>query len=71
MCARGTPGGGGGTDDRMMASQKVRPPALRWFFRTSTCLMQACAPEKPPSLGGQNFCLAIQLFLRVHHAFRA
>jgi len=23
----------------LMASQKVRPPALRWFFRTSTYLI--------------------------------
>jgi hypothetical protein len=43
----------------LMASQKVRPTALRRFFRTSTCLMYAFAPEKPPSLVGRNFCLAI------------
>ena len=42
-----------------MASQKVRPTALRRFFRTSTYLMQAFAPEKPPGLVGRNFCLAI------------
>jgi hypothetical protein len=42
----------------MMASQKVRPTALRRFFRTSTYLMHAFAPEKPPSLVGRNFCLA-------------
>jgi hypothetical protein len=43
----------------MMASQKVRPAALRRFFRTSAYLMYAFAPEKPPSLAGRNFCLAI------------
>jgi hypothetical protein len=42
-----------------MASQKVRPAALRRFFRTSTGLMHAFAPEKTPSLAGRNFCLAI------------
>jgi hypothetical protein len=42
-----------------MASQKVRPAALRRFFRTSTYLMYAFAPEKPPSLAGRNFCLAM------------
>jgi hypothetical protein len=42
-----------------MASQKVRPAALRRFFRISTYLMYAFAPEKPPSLAGRNFCLAI------------
>jgi hypothetical protein len=42
-----------------MASQKVRPAALRRFFRTSTYLMYAFAPEKTPSLAGRNFCLAI------------
>jgi hypothetical protein len=44
------------------ASQKVRPTGLRWFFRTSTYLVEAFAPEKPPGLVGQNFCLAIQFF---------
>jgi hypothetical protein len=43
----------------MMASQKVRPTALRRFFRTLTYLMYAFAPEKPPGLAGRNFCLAI------------
>jgi hypothetical protein len=43
----------------LMASQKVRPTALRRFFRTSTYYMYAFAPEKPPSLVGRNFCLAI------------
>ncbi len=42
-----------------MASQKVRPTALRRFFRTSTYHMYAFAPEKTPSLVGRNFCLAI------------
>jgi demethoxyubiquinone hydroxylase (CLK1/Coq7/Cat5 family) len=42
-----------------MASQKVRPTALRRFFRTSTYLLYAFAPEKPPSLVGRNFCLAM------------
>jgi hypothetical protein len=42
-----------------MALQKVRPTALRRFFRTSTYLMYAFAPEKPPSLVKRNFCLAI------------
>jgi hypothetical protein len=45
-----------------MASQKVRPTALWRFFRTSTYLMYAFAPEKPPSLAGRNFCLAILWF---------
>jgi hypothetical protein len=45
-----------------MASQKVRPTALRRFFRTSTYLMYAFAPEKPPCLVGRNFCLAIGYF---------
>jgi hypothetical protein len=45
----------------MMASQKVRPTALRRFFRTSAYLMYAFAPEKPPSLVGRNFYLAILL----------
>jgi predicted RNA binding protein YcfA (HicA-like mRNA interferase family) len=44
---------------RMMASQKVRPTALRRFFRTSTYQMYAFAPENPPGLVGRNFCLAI------------
>jgi hypothetical protein len=49
-----------------MASQKVRPAALRRFFRTSTYLMYAFAPEKPPGLAGRNFCLAIlRVFARV------
>jgi hypothetical protein len=54
----------------MMALQKVRPAALRRFFRTSTYLMYAFAPEKPPSLAGRNFCLAIHedAFLRKHQA---
>jgi len=43
----------------LMASQKVRPTALRRFFRTPTYLMYAFSPEKPPSLAGRNFCLAI------------
>ena len=43
----------------LMASQKFRPTALRRFFRTSTYCMYAFAPEKPPSLVGRNFCLAI------------
>jgi hypothetical protein len=43
----------------LMASQKIRPAALRRFFRTSTYLMYAFAPEKPPGLAGRNFCLAI------------
>jgi demethoxyubiquinone hydroxylase (CLK1/Coq7/Cat5 family) len=42
-----------------MASQKVRPTALRRFFKTSTYLMYAFALEKPPSLVGRNFCLAM------------
>jgi hypothetical protein len=42
-----------------MASQKVRPTALRYFFRTSTYEMYAFAPEKTPGLVGRNFCLAI------------
>jgi len=49
----------------MMASQKVRPAALRRFFRTSTYLMYAFAPEKSPSLAGRNFYLAI--ILPIHH----
>jgi hypothetical protein len=43
----------------LMASQKVRPAALLRFFRTSTYLMYAFTPEKPPRLAGRNFCLAI------------
>jgi GTPase len=46
----------------LMASQKVRPTALRHFFRTSTYCMYAFAPEKSPSLVGRNFCLAILQF---------
>jgi hypothetical protein len=42
-----------------MASQKIRPAALRRFFRTSTYLMYAFAPEKSPSLAGRSFCLAM------------
>jgi hypothetical protein len=43
----------------MMASQKVRPPALQRFFRTSTYYMYAFTPEKPLRLVGRSFCLAI------------
>ena len=43
----------------LMTSQKVRPPALRRLFRTLTYYMYACAPEKPPGLGGRNSCLTI------------
>jgi hypothetical protein len=43
----------------LMASQKVRPTELRRFFRISTYLMYAFAPEKTPSLVGRNFCFAI------------
>jgi hypothetical protein len=32
---------------------------LRRFFRTSTQLRYAFAPEKSPGLAGRNFCLAI------------
>jgi F1F0 ATPase subunit 2 len=46
----------------MMALQKVRPTALRRFFRTSIDLMSAFAPEEPPGLVGRNFCLASQFF---------
>jgi hypothetical protein len=42
-----------------MASQKFRPTALWRFFRISTYWMYAFAPEKPPSLVGRNFCLAM------------
>jgi hypothetical protein len=42
-----------------MASQKVRPAALRRFFRISTLWIYDINPEKPPSLAGRNFCLAI------------
>lgn len=43
----------------LMASQKVRPTALRRFFRTLTYQMYAFTPEKPPGLVGRNYCLAI------------
>jgi hypothetical protein len=43
----------------MMAVQKVRPAALRRFFGISTYWVYAFVPEKPPSLAGRNFCLAI------------
>jgi hypothetical protein len=33
-----------------MASQKFRPTALGRFFRISTYLMYAFAPEKPPTI---------------------
>jgi hypothetical protein len=42
-----------------MASQEVRPTALQRFFRASTYNMYAFTPEKPLSLVGQNFYLAI------------
>jgi hypothetical protein len=42
-----------------MASQKDRPTALQWFFWTSTYNLYAFTPEKPLSLVGRNFCLAI------------
>jgi hypothetical protein len=52
----------------LMASQKVRPTALRRFFRTSTYLMYAFAPEKPPGLVGRNFCLTIfRVFANASH----
>ncbi len=44
---------------KKMASQKVRPTALRCFFKTSTYHMYAFALEKTPSLVVRNFCLAI------------
>jgi hypothetical protein len=40
---------------------KSPPTALRRFFSTSTYLMYVFATEKPPSLVGRNFCLAILL----------
>ncbi|MEA3362923.1 MAG: hypothetical protein U9Q61_06595 [Thermodesulfobacteriota bacterium] len=42
-----------------MASQKVRPTVLQLFFRISTYIRYAFAPEKQLPLGGRNFCLAI------------
>jgi len=45
----------------MMTSQKVRPTALRRFFRTSTYPLHAFDPEKTPSLVGRNFCLVLPL----------
>jgi hypothetical protein len=53
----------------LMASQKVRPTALRLFFRTSTYLTYAFAPEKPPSLVGRNFCLATHLLSFANASF--
>jgi len=50
---------GPGLARTLMASQKVRPTALWRFFRISTYWMYAFAPEKPPSLVGRNFCLAM------------
>jgi hypothetical protein len=38
---------------------KSPPYGVTAFFQTSTYLMYAFAPEKPPSLVGRNFCLAI------------
>lgn len=46
----------------MMASQKVRPAALPYFFRISTYAMYVFTPEKILRLAGQNFCLAILQF---------
>ena len=45
--------------DMMMASQKVRPPALQRLFKTLTYNMYAFTLEQPLRLGGRNFCLAI------------
>jgi len=39
----------------MMASQKVRPSAFRRFFRISTYLMYAFAPEKHQALQVEIF----------------
>ena len=41
---------------RLMASQKVRPPALQRLFKTSTYNFTL---EKTLRLVGRNFCLAI------------
>ncbi|MBW2185867.1 MAG: hypothetical protein JRG71_05525 [Deltaproteobacteria bacterium] len=43
----------------MMASQKVRPPALQRLFKTLTYNMYAFTLEQPLRLGGRSFCLAI------------
>jgi hypothetical protein len=42
-----------------MVSQKVRPTALRRFFRTLTYEMYAFTPEKLSGLVGRNFCFAL------------
>ena len=43
----------------LMASQKVRSPAMQRFFKTLTYNMYAFVLEKPLRLVGRNFCLAI------------
>lgn len=47
-----------------MASQKVRPAVLPFFFRTLTYMMYAFTPEKLRRLAGRNFCLAISYSLQ-------
>jgi hypothetical protein len=44
---------------QMMASQKVRPPALQRLFKTSTYNMYAFTLEQPLRLGVRIFYLAI------------
>jgi hypothetical protein len=38
---------------------KIPPCGVTAFFQDLNILMYAFAPEKTPSLAGQNFCLAI------------
>jgi hypothetical protein len=42
-----------------MASQKVPPCGVTASFQDIDILAYVLAPEKPPSLAGRNFCLAI------------
>jgi hypothetical protein len=52
-----------------MTSQKFRPAALLWLFRTSIHLMYS-PPEKPPRLADEVFALAI-IYLNVKDHFDA
>ncbi|MBW2187942.1 MAG: hypothetical protein JRG71_16715 [Deltaproteobacteria bacterium] len=46
-----------GMRSTLMASQKVRPPALQRLFKTLTYNMYAFTLEQPLRLGGRSFCL--------------
>ena len=46
-------------DQKMMASQKVRPTVLQWSFKILTYPTYAFVLEKQLRLVERNFCLAI------------